>query len=412
MILNSFFDKIFIINLKQSIDRKNHMVHEFEKMKITNYEFFEATHFEEEEVDKLLNSKKVFSFPPCFRCLKNRCKCENNFLTKYQIANWLSYIKLFNKILESEYNFVLICEDDIAFQKNSEYILNNLLNDNTFLKYKINKDKPLLLKMGAAYDIKTHLIQNQPSFIKNYSLSNPCFALNKAMIQVFLYNLKIIDYHSDIYFHKKIPMNFKNVQMFVMNPFPVYELSFVKDLQKFDSLVRPKNQLRRKEYHDFLFVTIHKLLEYVPLEYTKNLKINVSNKIIDYNGTINYYYILKKEDQEKFYFKNKIFIFDNQKDDIEVMKNDICFKKDSHILHIIYLVLEKYNLNIKNDKTSVLNNIEQIYPHILHFFEENNFLIIDINKDNIFDKYNITNKYIQLKNSLYNRITKTTMIEH
>ena len=52
--------------------------------------------------DDLLNSDKVLSFPPCFRCLKNRCGCENNFLTKFQIANWLSYINLFHKILVSQ----------------------------------------------------------------------------------------------------------------------------------------------------------------------------------------------------------------------------------------------------------------------------------------------------------------------
>ena len=72
------------------------------------------------------------------------------------------------------------------------------------------------------------------------------------------FNLKIITLNKilllqdDIYFHKKIPSNFKNIQMFVMNPFPVYELSFVDNMKKFSSLVRPKNEIRRKEYFDFI----------------------------------------------------------------------------------------------------------------------------------------------------------------
>jgi Glycosyltransferase family 25 (LPS biosynthesis protein). len=79
MILNNFFDKIYVINLKESLDRKNHIIQEFKKNNIFNYEFFDATHFNEPSVSELLNSPKVISFPPCFRCLKNRCNCENNF---------------------------------------------------------------------------------------------------------------------------------------------------------------------------------------------------------------------------------------------------------------------------------------------------------------------------------------------
>lgn len=40
MILNNFFDKIYVINLKNSIDRKNHIINEFKKNNIKNYEFF------------------------------------------------------------------------------------------------------------------------------------------------------------------------------------------------------------------------------------------------------------------------------------------------------------------------------------------------------------------------------------
>lgn len=402
MILNSFFDKIYVINLKISIDRKNHIINEFKKNNITNYEFYEATHYDEKDVSELLNSNKVMSFPPCFRCLKNRCHCENNFLTKYQIANWLSYIKLFNHILKTDQELILICEDDIVFSKNSHYILNNLLSNKSLKKYNINLKKPLLIKMGAAYDPVTHHLYNEPKFIKNYSLSNPCFAVNKEMIKIFLYNLKIIDYHSDIYFHKKIPSNFKNIQMFVMNPFPVYELSFVDNMKKFNSLVRPKNEIRRKEYFDFLFVTIHKLLEYIPIEYSNKLKLNISNKSIDYNGTINYYYKLNNDDQNKFYFKNKIFIYDNLDDDIKIIINDIKYNNNSYILKIIYIVLKNYELNITNEINDIINNIDNIYPYILKYFEDNEFLIININENNIFDKYDIIHKYIELKNYIYN----------
>jgi|TARA_B110000483_G_scaffold243632_1_gene334673 GR25 family glycosyltransferase involved in LPS biosynthesis len=405
MILNDFFDKIFVINLKDSVDRKNHIINEFNKNNITNYEFFEAVHFDDPSVSSLLNSNQVMSFPPCFRCLKDRCGCENNFLTKFQIANWCSYIKLFNQILESEHDLVLICEDDIVFSKNSQYICNSLLNQKTFNKYKINLKLPLMIKMGSAYDVQTHNLYKDPQYIKNYSLSNPCFALNKEMIKIFLYNLKMIDYHSDVYFHKQIPQKFPNLQILVMNPFPVYELSFVKSIQKFNSLVRPKNQVRRKEYKDFLFITIHKFLEYIPNKYAQILKLNISNKNIGFNGTINHYFLLNEHNKERFHFQNKIFIYDNETDDIQIMVNDLNYKSQSYLSNIILLVIDKYQLEIDKDISSIVNNIKIIYNKMLDYFKEMNFLMININEQNIFSKYNFINQYKNIKqNFVHNNV--------
>ena len=89
MIINDIFEKIYVINLKESIDRKNHMIQEFKRVGIVNYEFFEATHYDDPSVKKFIEDGCVVSFPPCFRCGMNRCGCENNFLTKFQIANWI-----------------------------------------------------------------------------------------------------------------------------------------------------------------------------------------------------------------------------------------------------------------------------------------------------------------------------------
>ena len=412
MILNNFFDNIYVINLKESVDRKNHIINEFNKMKISKYEFFEAVHYDDNVVQELLNSKKVMSFPPCFRCLKNRCNCENNFLTKYQIANWCSYIKLFNQILSSDDNIVLICEDDIVFSKQSHHILNTLLHKNTLKKYKINLNFPLLIKMGAAYNNNTHYSYKNPSYIKNYSLSNPCFAVNKEMIKIFLYNLKIIDYHSDIYFHDRIPKKFPNIQMLVMNPFPVYELSFVKSIQQFDSLVRPKNQIRKKEYKDFLFVTMNKLIEYIPLKYSKNFNLKVSASSIDFNGTINFYYCLNDHYKFKFFFQNKIFIYDNIDDDIILMKNDIIYNNNCYILFIIKLVINTYKLDINDDINSIIDNLKYLYKYIISYFEQENFNVININEHNIFTKYDFIKNYINIKNNFKNSKLELNEAKH
>ena len=54
MIINDIFEKIYVINLKESIDRKNHMIQEFKRVGIINYEFFEATHYEDPSVKKFI----------------------------------------------------------------------------------------------------------------------------------------------------------------------------------------------------------------------------------------------------------------------------------------------------------------------------------------------------------------------
>ena len=410
MIFNTTFDKIFVINLKESIDRKSHIIQEFKRMNITNYEFFEATHFDDPEVDKLLKSNNVMKFPPCFRCLKKRCSCENNFLTKYQIANWLSFIRLFKHILTTDHNFVCICEDDIAFTKHANKICNQLYSPHTFMKYNINKKAPLLIKMGAAFDYPTHYYFGNASFIKNYSLSNPCFALNKAMIYVFLTNLKIIDYHSDIYFHKTIPQHFGNkIQMFTMKPFPVYELSFVKSIRKFNSLVRPKNQIRRKEYKEFLFVTMNKLLEFIPIQYAQNNHLQLPTHTMGLNGTINHYYYLNDYYKEHYFFEHKYFYYDNIHDDVIFILNQLNTDQENYILNIIEYVKKEYNLDIEidiNNKEQLKKNLYILHPKILDYFKKEGYEIIcvETQDDVLLKNKDIYINYNFLKKSMFKKL--------
>jgi len=56
--------------------------------------------------------------------------------------------------------------------------------------------------------------------------------------------------------------------MFSMKPYPVFELSFVKVYAKIlKSLVRPKNQLRRKEYKEIFIYYNDKIIRV----YTKSV---------------------------------------------------------------------------------------------------------------------------------------------
>jgi GR25 family glycosyltransferase involved in LPS biosynthesis len=423
MIFNTIFNNIYVINLKKSIDRKKHIEYEFKRVGIEKYEFFDATNHDSDEVINIMNSGLVKTFPNCFRCGLNRCDCENNYLTPFQIGNWCSFINVFKDILKNKYDFVLICEDDVVFSFQYERIINKLLSKQSFKKYNINMNKPLLIRMGTAFREENHNSNAEPIFLKNYALCNPCFAINKEMAFIYLKYLKIIDYHSDVYFHQKIPKNIKDVQSFTMFPYPVYELSFVKSKQKFISEVRPQNGIRRIEYKEFLFITSNVLLQVFLKKLINYTNFDIKIDKMGYNGNIDYFLFFSDYDKKKYFFQNKILIYDS---DIEFNKKIInkfinnplykCynnkFSNDNNINNDIININDNNDINDIND---VININDTFYNNLIKFQnnfinKENNFIKINIkdinNIHNIFPYINISkinnlmNEYNNIKNNL------------
>jgi hypothetical protein len=74
----------------------------------------------------------------------------------------------------------------------------------------------------------------------------------------------------------------------------------------------------------------------------------------------------------------------------------------SYLLTIIYNIITNYQLDIDKNIESVLNHLENIYLYILKYFEDNDFLLININEPNILNKYEFINQYI----SIYTNLTK------
>lgn len=410
MIFNTLFDNIYVLNLKESIDRKNHIETEFNRVGITKYELFEATPHDSEEVVNITKSNLVKKFPNCFRCHKKRCACENNFLTSFQIGNWCSFLNIFNDIIKKNYNFVLICEDDIVFSFQHKRIIDRLLSKESFKYYNIDMKKPLLIRMGTAFNPDNHNSNASPQFIKNFSLCNPCFAINRQMAQVYLYFLKIIDYHSDVYFHQKIPKRIPGVQYFTMYPYPIYELSFVKEKQKFSSTVRPKNEYRRIEYKEFLFLSSNLLLNICIKSITKKMNLDIPIEKVGYNGNINYFILLTNKEQKQFYFENKILLIDNFYDDIKIIYQNIIKNTEIYKIYKIYLlkINEKFNLELDLENINKLDQVDQVdqvdqnilinkiinfYKYYLQLIELENIIKVDINNENDYSKIS---KYIDI----------------
>jgi hypothetical protein len=208
------------------------------------------------------------------------------------------------------------------------------------------------------------------------------------MANIYLHYLKIIDYHSDIYFHKKIPKNIKGIQYFTMYPYPVYELSFVKEKQKFESLIRPKNEFRRIEYKEFLFLTTNSLLEIFIKKFTNKLNLDIGIDTINFNGNINNFIFLNEKEKTKYYFEYKILFIDNLYDDIKILYNNIKNNENYIKKYNSYIqkINEIYNENIQNieNNENLLKNIIIFYNYLLKLYEYStkNIIKIDINNIN------------------------------
>ena len=103
MQIDKFFEKIYIINLKRSCDRRSHIVKQFKELGIDNYELLEG-------VDgSLINSADpawagILDFQNFWKASVNALACA------------LSHVKLYEHVLaKTSYERILICEDDIVF---------------------------------------------------------------------------------------------------------------------------------------------------------------------------------------------------------------------------------------------------------------------------------------------------------
>ena len=254
-IWNQIFDKILVISLKECVDRRSHIEREFARVGIEQYEFFDASSPSSPEFREIVeNPARIKRGPECFRCNRKRCNCENNYLTDFQIANWVSFIRVWQHIVDNNLQFVLVCEDDIVFTHQFQRIVFPLLTNRTFKHYGISTTKPLLIGLGGPYHPGKHL-SKRPAHLKRQNvMCNASFCLNQAMARMFLEHFHIHN-SSDHFMHVEFPQRFPIVQHYLMYPWAVYDLSFIPGVRKFDSLVRPKGMSRRKEYADYLIIS-------------------------------------------------------------------------------------------------------------------------------------------------------------
>lgn len=369
--MRELINKIYVINLKSCHDRKKHIQEEFKRLKINNYEIFEATCKDSKQVEDIMVTNFVKKFPPCFRCDRDKCDCSNNVLIKNQIGNWCSFINVMIDIIKNDYkDLIMICEDDIKFTDDGMNILNNILLRENLEKYNISFEKPILIRAGSGFNIN-HTLKHSPKLIKTVTMSNPCFICNKYYAESFIKNLKIINTTSDIFIHENILSLDKSIQSFTILPQPIYELS-CGQFKKFKSEIHPKgldyedelrakNHFKRVEYKDFLCIGHPRCGTQSISYYLNQMGYNVGHENMDENGVSSWMLAVEDEnypwgdikDKFRYYFKNVIHVIRNPYDAIPsiILENKYSpdnksykFKK-KHIQKILNINLPDVDFN-------------------------------------------------------------------
>ena len=236
-----FCDEIFVLSLDRCNDRKDHILKLFEEKGIEKFAFFKGVDYTEDVVQdaKRNGFLKMDGLENCIRCGKNVCVCKlpKKQLMDTEIANWLSFISIFEYLKKNNVKKCLVMEDDIVFTNKGLEIMNEVLNQDFFKKNGIDLEKPLILRIGCGFNDKYHISDKKPHLTNEIRMSNPCLFVNDKFVDFFLSKWKPICYTSDMFLHKKILEMSDGIQHFSVNPSPIYEMSW-GSRKKIKSLIR------------------------------------------------------------------------------------------------------------------------------------------------------------------------------
>jgi GR25 family glycosyltransferase involved in LPS biosynthesis len=111
----NIFDKIYVINCKKSIERKEMMEKQLNDLKIENYVIMEACEKKDIDIERLKDGKKI---------IPNHISIK---LTHLEIVLDESHKKCYDDIINNNYKNSLILEDDVLFtMENTNHFFESL----------------------------------------------------------------------------------------------------------------------------------------------------------------------------------------------------------------------------------------------------------------------------------------------
>lgn len=232
-IFEGLVEKILVLSLPNATDRRDRLPGHLSEFGISNFEWHDAYLPDNPEVTALYDLNLVASFPPCFRCGKNNCDCENNALIPPQVANFASYLAIWKRIRDEDHR-VLVLEDDVFFHPWAPRVARKLKKQVANGKIDFQPETPMLLRLGWAKN-NEHRPFRLFKTTHQIHMSNPCHALTPAYAGQLLEAFSEIGTTSDV-FVNEIVADEKN--SLTIQPPLASELSW--SVGSLDSHIHPK----------------------------------------------------------------------------------------------------------------------------------------------------------------------------
>lgn len=233
--LESLFDRVIVLGLPSSTDRRAHIRRHFAEIGLERYAFHDACGPDHPDVAALYAADLVAGYPPCFRCGKLDCgepDC-NNVLIPQQVAVFATYLSVWRDIAAGN-DRVLVCEDDVVFHPWTETVLARLDQAIAAGEVVFRGDHPTLLRLGWA--LSDDHDGTQPfRLVRDMRMANPCHALTGAYARALLAAFDGVRHTSDVYQHRLAPVA-RDHAVTVLPPI-ASELSW--STGQFQSLIHP-----------------------------------------------------------------------------------------------------------------------------------------------------------------------------
>ena len=225
---------IFVVSLDMDFARKAHIQSHLPAIGFNNFEFVPATDHQAASVRALYREGRVLEYPNCFRCGQRSCACANNILIPQQVANWLSFLSVWEICSADPDAFFLICEDDVSFRPGTDLVLERFLGEFE------QTEKNVLIRMAeSGQDPRGAITTESYSLSDRVVMSNAAYLLSGHMAQTLLDAFDRVETTSDIWLHRDMAGK-TGVQSLTIEPLLATDLSFTKEFAQFESRIHPK----------------------------------------------------------------------------------------------------------------------------------------------------------------------------
>lgn len=227
---------VYCVSLSDATERRKNASDELSGFGIDRWTWHDGVRADSAEVLEEILSRRVLFSPPCFRCGKEVCACENNFLTFPQIAVCLAYRNLWKRICAEscqESDLFFLCEDDVAFTDRAHEGANYLAH--AIEVGTLERRDPLLVRLGWAHGREHNSTKAFGLKANQVKMSNPCYLLNAAMAKKLLDAHVNISHTVDVFTHRDMSQRGGH---FTLSPPIAFEHSW--STGRFESAIFPR----------------------------------------------------------------------------------------------------------------------------------------------------------------------------